>query len=149
MSSQKDKEGTNTTFEVLWYYAYVNKFQSFSPMCFEFFFKASPKKKKKNLQREKEKHAQHNFWGCLCVCKEFSNPSPQSTTYCVNIKEKAEIGTTFEESSADWRGYITHTRNLNKSNATRYGTVNGTWIRCHLCTNHDFSRKWIMIFIIL
>ena len=56
LSSQKDKEGTNTTFEVLQYYSYVNKFQSFSPMCLEFFFKASPKKKKKKkIFRERER----------------------------------------------------------------------------------------------
>ena len=60
------------------------------------------------------------------VCKEFSNPSPQSATHCVNIKGKAETGTIFEEPSANWCGYITHTRNLNKSNATRYGTINAT-----------------------
>ena len=52
LSPQKDKEGTNTTFEVLQYYAYVNKFQSFSPMCLEFLFKASQKKKKFFKERE-------------------------------------------------------------------------------------------------
>ena len=42
------------------------------------------------------------------------------------MKEKAETGTIFEEPSADWCGYITHTRNLNKANAIRYGTINDT-----------------------
>ena len=77
-------------------------------MCLEFSSKLLQKIKNKIFrEREKEEHAQHNFWGYLCVCKEFSNPSPQSTTHCVNIKEKAETGTTFEEPSAEWCGYIT------------------------------------------
>ena len=44
----------------------------------------------------------------------------------LNIKGKAETGTIFEEPSADWCGDITHMTNLNKANATRYGTINAT-----------------------
>ena len=119
-------------------------------MCLEFLFKASPKKKYISSEREEEEeHAQHNFWGSLCVCKEFSNPSPQSTTHCVNIKQKAEIGTIFEEPSADWCGYITQTKNLNKANATRYGPINATWIDYHPFTNHDFLYERVMAFVII
>ena len=43
---------------------------------------------------------------------------------------------------------LPHTRNLNKSNATRYGTINTTWIPYHLSTHHNFSRQRVMIFIV-